>query len=221
MARESIIGSGFKGAAFEQKGMEERNLQTLLKSLSNKETQKSIEALSKIERDEWTAMAITATTLNNFLSLGGPSELINSITSSIETTIKLQIDSLLSPINNEINTAINEILGPFINNVLTPAVNTLTNFLGNNMEGAAIGGIVGAIASLVLPGGPIWIAIGAAVGAAIQDPAYLGDDRLDFFDPHKPSGPEFIPGVPIGGGALPAPIGEEGRLGRLSEFEDF
>ena len=67
-------GSGFKGAAFEQKGMEERNLQTLLKSLSNKETQKSIEALSNIERDEWKTMAITETMLNSFVSLVGTSD---------------------------------------------------------------------------------------------------------------------------------------------------
>lgn len=89
MSKEPIIGSGFRGAAFEQKGMQERNLALLLKSLSNKETQKSIEALSKIERDEWKSMAITATMLNNFVSLGGASALTNSI----KETIQLQIDS--------------------------------------------------------------------------------------------------------------------------------
>ena len=48
MSRDPIIGSGRKGFGFEQKGFQERNLQLLLETLSKKETQKSIEALSKI-----------------------------------------------------------------------------------------------------------------------------------------------------------------------------
>ena len=49
MPREfEFEGSGHKGPAFEQKGMEDRNLTTLLKILSNKTTQKSVEALSLI-----------------------------------------------------------------------------------------------------------------------------------------------------------------------------
>ena len=165
MPREDIIPSGFKGAAFEQKGLEERNLQTLLKSLSNKETQKSIEALSNIERDEWKAMAVTVTMLNNFVSLGGA----DILTSSIKETIKLQIDSLLSPLMNEINQAITDIITPFVSDILTPMINDLNAFLSENNVGAGIGGIAGSIVSLFLPGGVLWIAIGSIMGAKIEE----------------------------------------------------
>lgn len=164
MAREDIIPSGFKGAAFEQKGMEERNLQVLLKSLSNKETQKAIENLSKIEKDEWKAMAATAVMLNSFVSLGGTSELATILTTSIGDTITLQIESILTPITNEINQAITNALTPFITDILTPVINDLNAFLSENKAGAGIGGIIGGVAGLFIPGGPI---IGAIVGAIL------------------------------------------------------
>ena len=122
MPRENpIIGSGRRGFGFEQKGFQERNLGLLLETLSKKEVQKSIEALSKFDKDEWIAMAATATTLNNFISLGGASTLI----SSVKETIKLQIDSLISPLKNELNELINTLLKPILP-LLTDIVNTLT-----------------------------------------------------------------------------------------------
>ena len=166
MSRENpIIGSGRRGFGFEQKGFQERNLGLLLETLSKKETQKSIEALSKIDKDEWIAMSNTVTTLNNFISLGGVSTLV----SSIKETIRLQIESLLSPLTNEINQAITDILTPFINDILNPMINDLTTFLSENTFGAGLGGIVGGIASLFLPGGILWIAIGSLVGATIEE----------------------------------------------------
>ena len=225
MSKEPIVGSGFKGPGFEMKGFQQRNLENLLKTLSNKETQKSIEALSKIKKDEWKAMATTAIMLNSFLTLGGIEAFTSRFTESIKNTIELKIDEFLSPLNNQINQAISDILAPFLANILTPVVNNLTTFLGDNMVGAGIGGIAGAIASMVLPGGPIWIAIGAAIGAAIQDPGFAGDDRFARFDAwldaqNAPTQIPFIPGVPIGGGALPMPPRDPGRIGRLGEFEE-
>ena len=170
MPREPIIGSGRKGFGFEQKGFQERNLALLLETLSKKEVQKSIEALSKFDKDEWIAMAATATMLNNFVSLGGASTLIGSV----KETIKLQIDSLLSPLTNEINQAITDIITPFINDLLTPLINDLNTFLSENSTGAGIGGIIGGVASLFLPGGPILIAIGAIVGSIVEE--LLGRD---------------------------------------------
>ena len=165
MPRDPIIGSGRKGFGFEQKGFQERNLGLLLETLSKKETQKSIEALSKIDRDEWTAMATTATMLNSFVSLGGASTLI----SSVKETIKLQIDSILSPLTNEINQHITDILTPFISDILTPMINDLNAFLSENNVGAGIGGIAGSILGYFLPGGILWIAIGSIMGAKIEE----------------------------------------------------
>lgn len=165
MPKESIIGSGRRGFGFEQKGFQERNLALLLETLSKKEVQKSIEVLSKIDKDEWTSMATTATMLNNFVSLGG----VSTLTTSIKETIRLQIDSLLSPLTNEINQAITDIITPFINDLLTPLINDLSTFLSENKTGAGIGGILGALVAMFLPGGVIWIAIGALIGSYLEE----------------------------------------------------
>ena len=170
-------GSGFKGAAFEQKGMEERNLQTLLKSLSNKETQKSIEALSNIERDEWKAMATTATMLNSFVALGSTSELATILTRSIKETVTLQIESILSPLTNEINQQITDILNPFINDILTPLINELNTFLSENSTGAGAGGIIGGIIGAFTPLGPIVGAIAGAIVGALIESGYVALDE--------------------------------------------
>ena len=156
-----------------KEALSNRNLTLLLETLSKKEVQKSIEALSEIERDEWKAMATTATMLNNFITLGGASTLI----SSIENTIKLQIDSILSPLTNEINQTITDLISPFINDVLTPVINDLNTFVSENSTGAALGGIAGTIAALWLPGGVIWVAIGALIGAALES-SYGALDEL-------------------------------------------
>lgn len=185
MSRDPIIGSGRKGFGFEKKGIQERNLLLLLETLSKKETQKAVEALSKIKKDEWIAMAATATMLNSFVTLGGNVAFFNVMTESIKETIKLQVDSLLSPLTNEINQQITDLLTPFINDVLGPVINQLTTFIATNTVGAGIGGIAGAVASLFIPGGPILIAIGAVIGAAVEeairDPAFEGDVRIEEF----------------------------------------
>ncbi len=164
MPRESIVGSGRKGFGFEQKGFQERNLALLLETLSKKEVQKSIEALAKFEKDEWVEMANTATSLNNFVALGG----VSTLTSSIKETIKLQIDSLLSPLKNELNQGIAELINPLLE-ILTPVINDLTTFLADNAVGAGVGGIAGLIASKFLPGGSIWLILFALVGSVFED----------------------------------------------------
>ena len=224
MPKEPIVGSGFKGPGFEMKGFQQRNLENLLKTLSNKETQKSIEALSKIKKDEWKFMAEATTQLNSFLALGGIEAFASHFTERINTTIELKIDEFLSPLNNEINQAITDILSPVME-ILSPVINDIVTFISVNATGAAVGGIVGAILGMVLPGGPIWIAIGAAIGAAIQDPGFAGDDRFARFDAwldaqNTSTQIPFTPGIPIGGGALPMPPRDPGRAGRHAEFEE-
>ena len=170
-----------------KEALSNRNLTLLLETLSKKEVQKSIDALSKIERDEWTAMAATATMLNSFVELGGASTLI----SSIENTIKLQIESILSPLMNEINQTITDLITPFINDILTPVINDLNDFVSENSAGAALGGIAGTIASLWLPGGIIWVAIGALIGAALE--SSYGD--LDELVRQGPAGAPYTPSL--------------------------
>ena len=169
MSRDPIIGSGRKGFGFEQKGFQERNLQLLLETLSKKETQKSIEALSKIDKDEWKIMSEAATSLNKFIELGGTVALFSTVRESIKETITLQIDDLLSPLQNEINQAITDQLTPFLNDILTPVINSLNSFLSNNSAGAGVGGIVGSIISFFVPGGQFWVVLGAVIGAFIEE----------------------------------------------------
>jgi hypothetical protein len=162
-------GSGFKGAKFEKKGMQERNLENLLETLSKKETQKSIEALAKIEPKDWSAMATVSNTLKEFLELGGTSVMFETMASSITDTLQLQIESILSPITNEINQAMTDILTPFINDILTPFINDLNSFLSENDTGTGVGGIIGGVIGAFTPLGPIVGGIvGAIVGALIE-----------------------------------------------------
>lgn len=152
-----------------KEALSNRNLTLFLETISKKETQKAIESLSKIEKDEWKAMALTAETLNSFVSLGGTSELVTILTSSIDATIKLQIESLFSPLTNEINQAITDKITPFINDLLTPIVNDLNTFLSENQTGAGIGGIAGSILGSFVPGGSIFgPLVGAIVGGVIE-----------------------------------------------------
>ena len=71
-------------------------------------------------------------------------------------------------------------------------------------------------AGMFLPGGTIWIAIGALIGAGIENAIVSWDAWVN---PPAPEG-VFVPGIPIGGGALPAPPRDPGRIGRVGEFEE-
>lgn len=191
MSREPIVGSGRKGFGFEQKGFQEKNLQLLLETLSKKETQKSIEALSKIEKDEWKAMAAAATELNSFLSLGGTSQVFTSMAESIKETIKLQIDALLAPITNEINSSILNLLNPFIE-WLTPVINELSTFLSENQVGVGVGGIAGYVLGSFTPLGPI---VGGIVGAIVGALIEVGYETLDDLVSQGPPGAPYTPDV--------------------------
>lgn len=152
-----------------KEALSNRNLTLLLKTFSKKETQKSLESLAKIDKDEWKSMAETAFMLNSFVALGGTSELANILKGSIKETVELQIAAFLSPIKNTINQAITDIITPFLTDILQPMINDLNTFLSANITGAGIGGIVGSIAGIFLPGGIIWVTLGAVVGAAIEN----------------------------------------------------
>ena len=167
MSKKDIINpSGFKGAGFEQKGMEERNLQVLLKSLSNKTTQKSIESLAKIDKSDWAAIAVTAVSLKNIVESGGLDTMFGNIVNNIVESISLKVEELMAPITNEITTAMNNILDPFILELM-PVINNLSAFLAENMVGVGIGGIAGSFLQW-LPGGPLWVVLGAALGGYIE-----------------------------------------------------
>ena len=185
---DPIRSTGRRGFEFEKKGFQERNLVILLETLSKKETQKSIEALSKIDKDEWRAMAETTTMLKSFVSLGGTSELATTLTSSVKETIKLQIDSILSPLQNEINQAITDLITPFITNVFTPVINDLNAFLSDNKTGAGVGGIAGGVIGLFVGSPLVGSFIGAILGAVLEEFFISQINTLNLPPPVAPGG---------------------------------
>ena len=106
-------GTGHRGAAFEQKGLEERNLATLLKTLSNKETQKTIEDLSKIKPQAWKAMGNTIETLADFVE-GGVFGGLKDIGQDFKDTLSLQVEEALSPLKNQIDQALSDAFAPIM-----------------------------------------------------------------------------------------------------------
>ena len=160
-------GSGYKGAEFEQKGQEDRNLTNLLTILSNKTTQKSVEALSKIDKTEWASIAETSTNLRSIVEGGGLESVFGSMVDQIYDAVKLKIDELTSPLTNEITAAINTILDPFIL-LLSPVINNLTQFFIENPMGTGVGGIAGGVIGAFLGSPAIGAMIGGLVGASLE-----------------------------------------------------
>lgn len=102
-------GSGHKGAAFEQKGREERNIANLLAIFGNAEANKTLTELSKIKKDQWKSMGETLGVLKDFMDTGGI-----SFFDRIEETWSLQVQNALSPLLNEINELVATALKPIM-----------------------------------------------------------------------------------------------------------
>lgn len=147
---------------------EDKNLQLLLKTLSNKSVQKSVESLSKINTDDWKAMDETATSLNEFVALGGNVAFFNAMETRLKSTIKLQIDDLLSPLSNSINQAVTAILNPFLG-LLTPVINDLATFFAENAVGTGVGGLAGQLIGGFFGSPELGAFLGAVVGASIEE----------------------------------------------------
>ena len=151
------------GQAFHLPAAQQKNFNNLLKIFSKKEATEALTALAKTKPSTWVDFNESIGMLNRFIELGGGL----AFGETIGRTIKLQIESVLSPLTNEINQMIITAFIP-INELLNTIVNELTTFIASNPAGSTIGGVLGGIASLFLPGGPILVAIGALIGAAIE-----------------------------------------------------
>lgn len=145
--------------------LSQRNMQNLMKTLSDKTVQKSVEALSKLGKNEWVALALVTTNLRDIVEMGGLG-VFSDMADNIFDTVKLKIESLTSPIVNEVTAAIDEALLPFIQ-WLTPLMNGIGDFVADN-ETAGIGGIVGGIVGTLF-GQPFLGAIAGAVLAALLE----------------------------------------------------
>jgi len=129
------------------------------------EAKKFLEEIEKVKPENWKRLTETLKTVKGFLDLD--TGVFNVMKEEITSSVELKTEELLSPLKNEINEAmIDTILNPIIE-WLTPAINDLTVFLSENMVGIGIGGLVGSLLQW-LPGGSLWVILGAAIGAIIE-----------------------------------------------------
>lgn len=185
------------GQAFHLPASQEKNMANLIKVLGTKQATEALTELARTTPDTWADIKESTSNLNKFMELGGAAVIIEGF----KETIDLQIQDALSPLTNEINQLLADALAPF-DEMLNNIFNELGQFVAENAKGALVGAIGGQIASMFLPGGPILIAIGAIVGAALED-------RLrDIIEAETPreaielSLPLAVPGLPGVGAGL-------------------
>ena len=114
-------GSGFKGAEFEQKGLRERNLDSLLKIFGSDEATETLTELAKVKPKTWKAMGETITLFADFIdegTFGG----LSDIGQDFKDTLSLQVEDALSPLTNQIDQALSEALSPIM-----PEIQAFTN----------------------------------------------------------------------------------------------
>lgn len=103
----------FRGWDIEKKGYQERNLETFLKTISNKEAQKSIESLAKIEKEDWVSMNGVIQEIKGFVG-GTNVGVAGDLTESIKDTLKTELNNAIAPLKNELMNGINQLLAPFM-----------------------------------------------------------------------------------------------------------
>ena len=126
-------GTGHKGAAFEQKGLSERNLQNLLETLSDKTAQKSVQALSKIDKDEWSDMASMAGSMQQMSAMGGVVMILASTFEQFLEDIQNSLKAAVAPALNEIYAILNTWILPGLN-LIMPYVAEGIHWVGEGID---------------------------------------------------------------------------------------
>ena len=151
------------GQTFHLPAAQQKNLSTLLGVLKKREATEAIKAMGEMDRGMWSDARDTMGSIRAIVESGG----LGAITESFTETIKLQIEDMLSPLTNEINQLIGEVMAP-IKVLLNDIINELSQFVAANSVGGAIGGISGQVLAYFLPGGQIWVILGALIGSLIE-----------------------------------------------------
>lgn len=159
----------------DMEGNQATNMSNLLKVLGSKKATEALMEIGKTRPSTWTEISDSVVGLNDFVAAGGA----KSIIEGFKETVDLQITAALTPFKNEIDQLIVDALNP-IKEIVTDIFNELSTFVSENKVGAAIGGIAGQIASLFLPGGPLLVAMGALIGAAVEE---IIRGFIEFFTP--------------------------------------
>lgn len=167
MVKEPILPMGTSGLD-PTKGLQERNVNNLLKILGNKEATDALTAMAKTEKDMWKDIKESVNGLKEFVSFGGTGAVITSFKTEIESSISFVIEDKLSVFENTLKTIIGDKVDPMLL-ILNTVANSLATYIADNDTGAFVGAMGGWILGQFIPGGVIWTAIGAIIGAAVQD----------------------------------------------------
>ncbi len=151
--------------------IQNRNLGNLLRIFGSKQATDALKEMAKIKASTWTDIKDTVSDLSTLSTGGGTGAIISSFRDTVELTI---LDAV-SPLTNEVNQLITDWMTANITPILNDIFSGLGELVSDNSTGGLIGGIVGQIASLFLPGGVILVAIGAVVGAWIESIFGPGD----------------------------------------------
>jgi len=149
-------------------GWEEHHLENLQKELEIKKAEAELmKEMAKISPEQMNNIKLSVQGLNEFVKAGGTEELLSSFKSSIKTSIEDIVGEAMAPLQNEITQIVADAFAPLLKD-LNSITNQIAQFIGGNATGGVIGAIIGGIAGHFLPGGPLWIAVGAMVGAGIE-----------------------------------------------------
>ncbi len=206
------------GQEFHLPAAQEKNIDNLLKIFGKKEATEALTEMAKTKASTWTDIKDSITGLNDFVAVGGATTII----AGFKETVDLQIADALSPLTNTINQLLIDALAPVLEK-LTTIINDLAAFILRFPTGAVVGGVVGGIASLFLPGGVIvgslLVAIGAVVGAAIENFFNLEGNLLPSWTEEQWAAAEAIWG-PSPQNPFRVPV-EDPRRERRFIFESF
>jgi len=122
-----FMGTGFKGAGFELKGQQERNLDSLLTILNTKPATDTLTAIAKVDKETWGNIKSTVSDLKGLAS-GSDLSILSGIGDSITETIKTELNAVTSELQNAINTSINDLLEPFMP-AIEVGLNTITSII--------------------------------------------------------------------------------------------
>jgi len=164
MTFERPTGTGVGAGAGGLKGQQERNLDNLMKIFSKKEATQALTEMAKVKASTWTDIKDTVSDLRDLTLAGGVGNMIENIKGNVDLTIA----DALSPLANDVNQLIADWMTDNITPILTGIVGNLSDFVTDNSAGSLIGGIIGEVATLFLPGGELMVTLLALIGAVIE-----------------------------------------------------
>ncbi len=152
------------GQTFHLPAAQAKNFENLLKIFGKKEATEAITEIAKTKSSTWSDIKDTVVDLRTLSTFGGAGAIITRL----QDTISLTLEDALSPLSNEVNQLIVDWMTTNITPILNDIIGNLAGFVSDHSTGSLIGGIIGEIATLFLPGGQLLVSLGALLGAGVE-----------------------------------------------------